>query len=128
MAVVVEEIFEVLGWGLGSFLAYELEVFPQPLPPAWIILPWNAIPEIEELQITLGTEGSDLAHLGPKRGLHHLQGSHASVVESFALCKDNNVLELVIVITDVVEVSLSFAAVVVELLEFEVRFVRGPAF
>lgn len=128
MAVIVEEIFEILGRRLGSFLAYELEVLPQPLLPARVILPRNSIPEIEQLQVTLGAEGSDLAHLSPERVVHHLQGGHASVVKSFALCEDGNVLELIVVLADVVEVGLSFAAVVVELLECEVRGVLGAAF
>lgn len=72
MTIVVEEIFEVLGRGLGSFLAYEFEVLSQPLPPAWVVLPRNSIPEIEQLQVALGAESSDLAYFGPKRGLHHL--------------------------------------------------------
>lgn len=113
MTVVVKEVSEVLGWGLGSFLAFKYEVLPQPLPPAWVVLPGNSIPEIEQLQVTLSAEGSDLAHLSLERCLHHLQGGHASVVESFPLCEDDNVLELIVVITDVEKVCLPFAAVVV---------------
>lgn len=128
MTVVVEEGLKVLGWGLWSFLAYEFKILSQPLAPAWIILPGDSIPEVEELQVTLGAESSDLIHLGRECHLHHLQSGHASVVESFALCEDNNILELIVVLADVVEIRLSFAAVVVELLEFEVRSVLGSAF
>lgn len=49
------------------------------------------------------------------------------MVIGFALGEDGNVLELVIVLTDVVKVRLTFAAVVVKLLKFEVRGVLGPA-
>lgn len=49
VTVVVKEIFEVLGWGLGSFLADEFEVLAQPLPPAWVVLPRDSVPEIKEL-------------------------------------------------------------------------------
>lgn len=50
------------------------------------------------------------------------------MVKSFALCEDGNVLELIVVLADVVEVGLSFAAVVVKLLKCEVRGVLRAAF
>lgn len=128
MAVVVEEVFEVLGRGLGSFLAHEFEVLAQPLAPAGVVLPWDSIPEVEQLQVTLGAEGGDLIYFGLECRVQHLQGGHAGVVESFALCEDGDVLELVIVLTDVGEVCLSFAPVVGELLEFEPRGVLRTAF
>lgn len=44
------------------------------------------------------------------------------------MCEDSNVLELVVVLTDMVEVCLPFAAVVAKLHDAEVKGVLGPAF
>ena len=127
---ITEKILEVLSRGLGSFPACEFQVDPQPLPPAWVVPPRNAIPEIKEFQLTLSAKGSDLALLCGERSIHHLLGVHARVVKGFALREDGNLLELIVMLTDVVKVCLSFAAVVVQLLILEVN--RGgvlrPAF
>lgn len=81
---VVEEVFKVLCRRLRGLFVLECAVWRRPLRPAWVLLPGNTVPKVEELHDTVW-ECSDSSFFGLECYLLHLECCERGMVIDAAL-------------------------------------------
>ena len=126
---VVEQVFEVLRRRFQGFFALEDTLWRRPLRPAWVFLPRDALPKVEQFHCAV-RESGDPSWFGVEGDLLHLECGQIRMVIDTALDEQGDITEAIIVLDDVVKVGVTFTADVLEGLDVEAKLgcVLGAAF